>query len=65
MIIIFENWTEVKIQLLNVDKEHSPDLKNIEKLVLAAYLTGRDSKSFQIQEHANQAFADSGMTEKL
>jgi len=60
----FENWTAIYKQLLKADKEHAVAPKDMEKLALAAYLTGRDTESFQILERAHQSYADSGVTEK-
>lgn len=60
----FENWTEVYNQLIKVVKENSLDPKKLEKLALAAYLTGRDTESFQILQHAHQGYADLGKKEE-
>ncbi len=58
----FENWTEVYNQLLKADKEHSLGPNDLEKLGLAAYLTGRDNESFLILERAHMGYADWGET---
>ena len=64
VMIKVENWTEVYNQLLKAGKEHPLHPKELEKLALAAYLTGRDTESFQVLKHAHQSYAELGMTEK-
>ncbi|HKI90489.1 MAG TPA: hypothetical protein VKA38_15795, partial [Draconibacterium sp.] len=59
-----ENWTAVYKQLLKADKEHALAPEDLEKLAMAAYLTGRDTESFQILERAHQGYVDLKMTGK-
>ena len=60
----FEKWTEVYVQLLKAEQEHTLEPKELEKLALSAYLTGRDAESFQVLERAHQGYLDRGKTEK-
>ena len=60
----FEKWTEVYEQLLKAEQEHTLEPKELEKLALSAYLTGRDTESFQILERAHQGYLDQETTEK-
>ncbi len=59
----FENWTKVYKELSKAVQKHLPDPKDLEKLAMAAYLTGRDNESFQILEDAHQGYATREMTE--
>ncbi|WP_340113715.1 response regulator transcription factor [Maribellus mangrovi] len=60
MIQKFKNWTGIYNQLLQADKNQSLEPKDLEKLALAAYLTGKDKASFQILERAHQGYSDKG-----
>ena len=59
-----EKWTEVYVQLLKAEQEHTLKPNKLEKLALSAYLTGRDAESFQVLERAHQGYLDRGKTEK-
>lgn len=48
----FEKWTEIYVQLSKADQEKSLKPKELEKLAMATYLTGRDNESFHILERA-------------
>ena len=52
----FEKWTETYAQLLKNDRERALEPKDLETLALAAYLTGRDTESYQIFERAHQGY---------
>lgn len=60
----FEKWTEIYVQLLKADQEHTLEPKELEKLALAAYLTGKDAESFHILERTHQGYLDREKTEK-
>jgi len=60
----FEKWTETYAQLLKEDQEHTLEPDELETLALAAYLTGRDTESFQIFERAHQGYLDREKTKK-
>ena len=49
-----EKWTETYAQLSKADHEHRLKPEDLERLSLAAYLTGRSAESFQILERAHQ-----------
>lgn len=52
------------MQLLKADQELALEPKDLETLALAAYLTGKDAKSFQILERAHQAYLYRQKTEQ-
>jgi DNA-binding CsgD family transcriptional regulator len=54
----FENWTEIYVQLLKADQGNALEPKELERLALAAYMTGRDAESFQFLERAHQGYLD-------
>ena len=58
-----ENWSETYDHLSRADLDQSLAPKNLEKLALAAYLTGRDTESSQILERAHHEFL--GLDQKL
>ena len=60
----FEKWTEIYVQLKKSDQEHVLEPNDLEKLALAAYLTGRDTESYRILERAHQRYLDREKTEK-
>ncbi len=60
----FRSWTEIYVKLSKSDQEHTLEPGKLEKLALAAYLTGRDIESYQTFERAHQGFLDREMTEK-
>ncbi len=60
----FENWTDIYVQLLKVDKENALEPKEMERLALAAYLIGRDDESFRILERAHQGYLDQENTKE-
>ena len=60
----FGKWTETYGQLLNADREHALEPKDLETLALAAYLTGRDTESFKILERAHQGYLGIERTEQ-
>ena len=51
-----ENWKEIYLKLLKADQEHELEPTDLERLALAAYLTGKDAESFQILERAHQGY---------
>jgi DNA-binding CsgD family transcriptional regulator len=53
-----EKWTETYVRLLKAGREHALEPKELETHALAAYLTGRDTESFQILERAHQVYLD-------
>lgn len=53
-----EKWKEIHEQLLEADQEQDLEPGELERLALAAYLTGRDAESFQILERAHQGYLD-------
>lgn len=55
-------WTEIYEQLSESDREHSLEPGKLEKLSLAAYLTGKDSESFRLLERAHRSYIDRKMT---
>jgi hypothetical protein len=59
-----EKWAEIYAQLLKDDQEHTLEPDELETLALAAYLTGRDTESFQIFERAHQGYLDREKTKK-
>jgi hypothetical protein len=59
-----EKWTETYDQLLKADQKNTLNPNQLETHALAAYLTGRDSESFQILERAHQAYLARDETEK-
>lgn len=59
-----ERWTETYEQLLQADQVRTLEPKKLEKLALAAYLTGKDAESFQILERVHQSYLDYGQLEK-
>jgi DNA-binding CsgD family transcriptional regulator len=60
----FEKWTETYKRLLKDDQEHGLEPKELETFALAAYLTGRDTESFQILERAYHGYLDNKNPER-
>jgi DNA-binding CsgD family transcriptional regulator len=60
----FEKWTETYVQLLKADQENALEPKGLERLALAAFLTGKDAESFQFLERAHQGYLDQGEMEQ-
>ncbi len=59
-----ENWTGTYKRLLNVDQNDGLEPEELETYALAAYLTGRDSESYQILESAHNGYLDRKKTEQ-
>lgn len=60
----FDTWTETYVQLSKADRHHALEPGELERLALAAYLTGRNTESFQILERAHQGYLDQAKTGK-
>jgi len=56
-----EKWTEIYVQLSASDKDRSLEPGKLEKLSLAAYLTGKDAESYRFLERAHQGYLDKEM----
>ncbi|MGW8315644.1 MAG: LuxR C-terminal-related transcriptional regulator [Bacteroidales bacterium] len=54
----YEKWTEIYEQLSMADRKDALGSEELEKLALAAYLTGRDAESYQLLERAHQNYLD-------
>ncbi|RPI43618.1 MAG: hypothetical protein EHM46_03825 [Bacteroidetes bacterium] len=57
-----ERWTEIYFQLSASDRERELGPEELEKLALAAFLTGSDAESFQFLERAHQGYLVQGET---
>lgn len=53
-----EKWADIYEQYSNADRDRALEPHELEKLALAAYLTGRDTESFDIFERAHQAYLE-------
>ncbi|MEX2369620.1 MAG: hypothetical protein WD578_01335, partial [Bacteroidales bacterium] len=59
-----EKWTEVYVQLAKAGQEQVLQPKDLERQALAAYLTGRDTESYQLLERAHLGYLDHLNTER-
>lgn len=59
----FEKWTETYEQLVKADQQQPLPSKELERLALSAYLTGRDDESFQTWERAHESYLAGEKTE--
>jgi len=59
-----ENWTGTYKRLLNVEQNDALEPEELETYALAAYLTGKDTESFQILESAHNGYLDRKKTEQ-
>ncbi len=54
-------WTKTYYRLLEADRENTLEPEELKTLALAAYLTGRDTESFQILERAHKGYLNGEM----
>jgi hypothetical protein len=57
-------WTETYVKFLKAGQERVLEPKELKTLALAAYLTGKDTESFQVLEQAHQGYLEQEKTEK-
>lgn len=60
----FEKWTETYRQLSIAEQKGVLELSDLELLVTAAYLTGKDTECFKMMKRAHQGYLDRGNTER-
>lgn len=60
----FEKWTEIYLQLLKADREQLLEPRDLEKLGLASFMTGREAEGFQILERAHQGYLNLKKTDQ-